>query len=59
MYIYIYIYIYIYVYIYIPYRVAEDILHVKLRPTYKLGESNRIRTVPEYRHYRYLRNHKS
>ena len=25
----------------------------------RLGESNRIRTVPEYGHYRYLRNHKS
>ena len=24
-----------------------------------LGESNRIRTVPEYGHYRYLKNHKS
>ena len=24
-----------------------------------LGESNRIRTVPEYGHSRYLRNHKS
>ena len=23
------------------------------------GESNRIRTVPEYGHSRYLRNHKS
>ena len=36
------IYIYIYIYIYILY----------------IGESNRIRTVPEYGHYRYLRNHK-
>ena len=25
----------------------------------ELGESNRIRTVPEYGHTRYLRNHKS
>ena len=24
-----------------------------------IGESNRIRTVPEYGHSRYLRNHKS
>ena len=24
-----------------------------------VGESNRIRTVPEYGHSRYLRNHKS
>ena len=24
-----------------------------------VGESNRIRTVPEYEHSRYLRNHKS
>ena len=25
----------------------------------EVGESNRIRTVPEYGHSRYLRNHKS
>ena len=45
-------YIYIYIYIYIQTE------HVKNKIN-QYGESNRIRTVPEYGHSRYLRNHKS
>ena len=48
--IYIYKYIYIYIYIYI---------YVCIIYTIYVGESNRIWTVPEYGHSRYLRNRKS
>ena len=42
----------------IPYRVRDYYIYISCN-SIMVGESNRIRTVPEYGHSQYLRNHKS
>ena len=48
-------------YIYLRLKLGYTLVYLckQIIPFANIGESNRIRTVPEYVYYRYLRNHTS